>query len=765
MNDQVLEVVIRAKNMMGPAMASARASMNKFSSQSRKAFTNIRQFSRRATDAMRRHWMKFAAVALIAVLAIKKIGSALIKTASTVEDMKTRLTVLLKSVVKGNQVFKDMADLAGRVPKTYEEIMGAATELAGVVSGGTEEIKKLMPIIVDLSAGTGIAVRDVNSQMIKMYSAGASAADMFRDRGVLAALGFKAGVSYTNKQTMDTILKQFDNMSAKYAGAAKKLAKTWTGMTSMMKDAWFNFKKDIGEDFFSDLKMDMRAILFIIKESKDKTGEYAKVVKDLKKFFKDAYANLKDFGKAGIVTIGQLINLFTGLRLVLAYVNSGVLQLGITLSQTAGIFVPLLYSSKKFIDTIKTMKIALGETRGEFEKLEKAAIVDWEKKAEEGMARFEEVLERGINATEMEDKMDKLFEGVRNPFIRSQKELTEEQIKAEQERWDILKKAQKKIKSLREGDSAVQLDELDKQVEIWREKFGPEGEGLSIISNYYDLVKEEITGAKKAAMEAEQEKVDMLKDVSTKIQSLTMTETAFKLAELDKEVAGLRDKFGLDGEALKIIQQYYDLVKKEIIDSTAKTKEAWSGIADIVKGTASLMASSLSRGFFDVVTNDTKDLKEVFVDFSKDVLKMITDVIAKIMVMKALMFMAGGADGSILGVPLKMIMHEGGMVKKYHTGGKMRAANGMKLQSDEVPIIAQTGERVLSRGQNAAYERNNMGNGTPIGRGEQQPLIGPFVIKAWDAQDVYRNKDMLVSAVTQEFLKNGAIRGIIKQNL
>ena len=765
MNDQVLEVVIRAKNMMGPAMASARASMNKFSSQSRKAFTNIRQFSRRATDAMRRHWMKFAAVALIAVLAIKKIGSALIKTASTVEDMKTRLTVLLKSVVKGNQVFKDMADLAGRVPKTYEEIMGAATELAGVVSGGTEEIKKLMPIIVDLSAGTGIAVRDVNSQMIKMYSAGASAADMFRDRGVLAALGFKAGVSYTNKQTMDTILKQFDNMSAKYAGAAKKLAKTWTGMTSMMKDAWFNFKKDIGEDFFSDLKMDMRAILFIIKESKDKTGEYAKVVKDLKKFFKDAYANLKDFGKAGIVTIGQLINLFTGLRLVLAYVNSGVLQLGITLSQTAGIFVPLLYSSKKFIDTIKTMKIALGETRGEFEKLEKAAIVDWEKKAEEGMARFEEVLERGINATEMEDKMDKLFEGVRNPFIRSQKELTEEQIKAEQERWDILKKAQKKIKSLREGDSAVQLDELDKQVEIWREKFGPEGEGLSIISNYYDLVKEEITGAKKAAMEAEQEKVDMLKDVSTKIQSLTMTETAFKLAELDKEVAGLRDKFGLDGEALKIIQQYYDLVKKEIIDSTAKTKEAWSGIADIVKGTASLMASSLSRGFFDVVTNDTKDLKEVFVDFSKDVLKMITDVIAKIMVMKALMFMAGGADGSILGVPLKMIMHEGGMVKKYHTGGKMRAANGMKLQSDEVPIIAQTGERVLSRGQNAAYERNNMGNGNPIGRGAQQPLIGPFIIRAWDAQDVYRNRDMLVSAVTQEFLKNGAIRGIIKQNL
>jgi len=686
MNEQVLEVVIRAKNMMGPAMASARASMSKFSSQSRKAFTNIRQFSRRATDAMRKHWMKFAAAALIAVLAIKKIGSALIKTASTVEDMKTRLTVLFKSVEKGNQVFKDMADLAGKVPKTYEEIMQGATELSGVVSGGTKEIAKLMPIIVDLSSGTGIAVRDVTSQMIKMYSAGASAADMFRDRGVLAAMGFKAGVSVTNEETMKIIIDQWEDMSGKFVDSAKALAKTWTGMTSMMTDAWFNFEKDIGEDFFEDLKMDLRSILEMIRIAKEDTGKYAEVVKNLKKFFQDAYANLKQFAKGGIVLIGNLINLFTGLRLVIEYIKVGIMGLEIASRTTA---LAVLNISKKFREGTRELIKDFGEAKDGLAALEGAAIVDWGKGAKEGIAEFEKLLKIAREATELNDMFD-----AKNPFKSPiDEEAKEAAVKAEQEKFDILKEARKKIKSLMMKDTEFQLAELDKQVAGWREKWGPEGEGLSIISNYYDMVR------------------------------------------------------------------------KEILDSAAETEKAWSGIADIVKGTASLMASSLSQGFFDVVTNDTKDLKEVFVDFSKGVLKMITDVIAKIMVMKALMMIAGGADGSILGVPLKMIMHEGGMVKKYHTGGKMRAANGMKLQSDEVPIIAQTGERVLSRGQNAAYERNNMGNGNPIGRGAQQPLIGPFIIRAWDAQDVYRNRDMLVSAVTQEFLKNGAIRGIIKQNL
>ena len=59
-----------------------------------------------------------------------------------------------------------------------------------------------------------------------------------------------------------------------------------------------------------------------------------------------------------------------------------------------------------------------------------------------------------------------------------------------------------------------------------------------------------------------------------------------------------------------------DFNKEKLKDA----EETWNGIADIVKGTAGAMTSSLSQGFFDVITNETKDLGEVFRDFSKDVL-------------------------------------------------------------------------------------------------------------------------------------------------
>jgi hypothetical protein len=44
---------------------------------------------------------------------------------------------------------------------------------------------------------------------------------------------------------------------------------------------------------------------------------------------------------------------------------------------------------------------------------------------------------------------------------------------------------------------------------------------------------------------------------------------------------------------------------------------------------------------------------------------------------------------------------------KYHRGGLVRAHDGLAI--DEVPIIAQTGERVLSRQQNRQFEQGMYG--------------------------------------------------------
>ena len=57
--------------------------------------------------------------------------------------------------------------------------MSAATDLTAVITGGSEELNKLMPIILDISAATGIGVQETTSQMIRMYSAGAASEQLF----------------------------------------------------------------------------------------------------------------------------------------------------------------------------------------------------------------------------------------------------------------------------------------------------------------------------------------------------------------------------------------------------------------------------------------------------------------------------------------------------------------------------------------------------------------------------------------------------------
>jgi len=104
-----------------------------------------------------------------------------------------------------------------------------------------------MPIIVDISAVTGMSVQEVTGQMIRMYSAGAAAADMFRERGVSAALGFQAKVSVSAEDTMKQIISQWEDGTGKFVGASDELAKTWEGKTSMMEDAWFAFSSALGE--------------------------------------------------------------------------------------------------------------------------------------------------------------------------------------------------------------------------------------------------------------------------------------------------------------------------------------------------------------------------------------------------------------------------------------------------------------------------------------------------------------------------------------
>ncbi|MBW1666843.1 MAG: hypothetical protein JRJ66_02090 [Deltaproteobacteria bacterium] len=202
-----------------------------------------------------------------------------IDAASSAEQYQTRLRVLLGSSKEGNRLFQEMADYAGKVSFRYEEIMGAATNLAGVMKGGTDEVKQWMPLIGDLAAATGMSIEETTGQVIRMYSAGAASADMFRERGVLAMLGFQAGVSYSAEETRKKLMEAWKDPASQFRGAAGELGKTWSGMLSMLSDAWFQFRTLVMEaGLFDYIKALVGTFLGFLKRLKTegRLDEFAK---------------------------------------------------------------------------------------------------------------------------------------------------------------------------------------------------------------------------------------------------------------------------------------------------------------------------------------------------------------------------------------------------------------------------------------------------------------------------------------------------------
>lgn len=210
---------------------------------------------------------------------VKQTANSFLDAAKEAEGYQVRLKTLLGSQAEGNRLFKEMSVYAGRVPFQYKEIMSASTALSGVMKGGVDEIKQWMPMIGDLAAVSGLSIEQTTSQVIRMYSAGAGAADMFRERGILAMMGFQAGAEYSVEQTRKMMFDSWNATNSKFKGVTEDLAETWDGLTSMYADKWFQMRNkvmdaavfDILKEGASDLLKEINRL-----EDEGKLDEWAK---------------------------------------------------------------------------------------------------------------------------------------------------------------------------------------------------------------------------------------------------------------------------------------------------------------------------------------------------------------------------------------------------------------------------------------------------------------------------------------------------------
>jgi hypothetical protein len=234
----------------------------------------------------------FSLKTAFAGLGVGFIGKSFIDAASTAEGFQVRLATLLRSQQASNQAFKDTAAYARTVSHQFEELLQSSTTLAGVMHKGTEQIKEWLPLIGDLAAVSGLTMQETTSNFIRMFSAGAAAADLFRERGILAMIGIQPKVQYTVKQTRKILMDAWTDPMSRFKDSAQDLARTWKGLLSMMADRWFLFRLDVMGSDSGKIFDSLKAALALLVEKIDKmqeSGELKKWAEDMSKAVTDAF--------------------------------------------------------------------------------------------------------------------------------------------------------------------------------------------------------------------------------------------------------------------------------------------------------------------------------------------------------------------------------------------------------------------------------------------------------------------------------------------
>ena len=235
---------------------------------------------------------------------------SLIRTGSEVEQLGIRFKFLFNSVSEGNKAFDTLIGFAARVPFSLQEIAGASGNLA-VVTKNAEELESVLKITGNVAAVTGLDFRQTAEQIQRSFAGGIAAADVFRERGVRALLGFKAGATVTAEDTRKKFEEVFGE-NGKFGKATEVLATTFTGTLSMLSDKLFKFQLETNRAGFFDF---IKNALVVINRSIEENSA------TLNKFSARVSEALINFTKQALMGVARLLD---SLQIVFKIIGAGI---------------------------------------------------------------------------------------------------------------------------------------------------------------------------------------------------------------------------------------------------------------------------------------------------------------------------------------------------------------------------------------------------------------------------------------------------------
>jgi len=208
-------------------------------------------------------------------LAIKSI----LNVGSTVEQLRLRFAFLFKGVQEGDKAFQGLIDFASKVPFSLEEIQAGAGNLA-VVTKNAEELKEILELTGNVASVTGLDFRTTAEQIQRSFSSGIGSADLFRERGVRALLGFKAGATVTVEETKKRFRELFGK-GGEFEKATEVLSTTLAGTLSMLSDKLFKFRLETAQaGFFDFVKQGLVEVNKLIEDNSEVLASVGKSLSD-----------------------------------------------------------------------------------------------------------------------------------------------------------------------------------------------------------------------------------------------------------------------------------------------------------------------------------------------------------------------------------------------------------------------------------------------------------------------------------------------------
>jgi hypothetical protein len=201
-----------------------------------------------------------------------------VSVGAQMESFETKLTTLLGSSEAASDRISQLFEIGSTTPFALDQLVAAEIKLEAFGVTGD----RARTAVMDLAAFMDGDLIGAADAVGRAFQGGAGAADILRDRGVLAMVELQAGIKPTEltlEQFRKTLIDTLTDPQGKIAGGTDKLAATFDGLMSNLSDAWFRFQKNVADaDLFSTSKATLRAFLDFMVENQGVIDDFAAAI-------------------------------------------------------------------------------------------------------------------------------------------------------------------------------------------------------------------------------------------------------------------------------------------------------------------------------------------------------------------------------------------------------------------------------------------------------------------------------------------------------